>query len=307
MRKEAVVSHVRGCLAMIVLATALVATSKADNFMHLIVTRTDDFQAPLDYFALEIEVSVPDVPGITAVDVAIAGGGSFALNSEGSGSWFRETSYADLATMQADVDGTWTVNISGTDPSSSSFTLQAGLLQDSDWFATATGLSPPNGSTGVSASSTVSWVPPTGGASADGLFLDVDGNNNNYQGNDSVLGTLSTSDTSWTPPQALGIGPNDFKVGYYNLDSAFITPLNVLFGSVNWGDSPYAPAGYALQTPLLALGSETVVSFDVVPEPGSLALLACGGLGSLIWQLRMRRRLARAGFSTSTSHVGPSG
>ena len=287
-------SYLRGCLAIGLLATALAATSNADNSMNVILARTDDFLAPSYPFTFGIEISVPDVLGITAVDVSVAGGGSVALHSDDPGRWSHDARYADLAAMQADVDGTWTVNISGTDPSSSSFTLQANLLEDADFFATATGLNPPNSAVGVSPGSVVSWVPPAGGASADGLFVRVDGNSI-YQDDNSVLGGLSTSDTSWAPPQPLASGQNEYSVGYYNIDDSFITALSVLSGSIIWGASEFVPTSYASQTPLLALGSETIVSFTVAPEPNSLFLLACGGLGGLIWQFRRRRCLVRTG------------
>ena len=287
-------SYLRACLSIGLLAIALAATSQADNSMNVILARTDDFLAPSYPFAFGIEISVPDVVGITAIDVAVSGGGSFALHSDDPGRWSHDARYADLAAMQADFDGAWTINISGTDPSSSSFTLQANLLQDSDFFATATGLNPPNGAVGVSPNSIVSWVPPASGASADGLFVRVDGNSI-YQDDNSVLGGLSTSDTSWGPPQPLASGQNEYSVGYYNIDDSFITALSVLSGSIIWGASEFVPTSYASQTPLLALGSETIVSFTVAPEPNSLFLLACGGLGGLVWHFRKRRRFARTG------------
>jgi len=282
------VSHLRNLFALL-LAVALAATASADNFVDVVLTRTDDFLSPADQFALGIEVSVADVPGVTAVNIAVAGGGFFALSAEDSGSWHGEIGYADLATMTADIDGLWTIDISGANPSTSSITLQADLLQESDFFQNASGLSPANGSIGVAPSSSVSWVPPPDAASAFGLFVRVD-SNNNYQDENSVLGTLSPSASSWDPPQVLGLGANEFSVGYYNVDASFIAPFSVTAGSIVWGDSPYGPDGYPSATPLFALGSETIVSFDVAPEPSSLALLACGALGLLVWQRRIGRR-----------------
>lgn len=279
----------RTALAACVCWIGLAATTSADNFMNLVLTRSDDYRYPADQFSASLEVNLPDVPGVSAVSISVAGGGSFSLEGDESETWHVHGRYADLAAMKAELDGQWTISIVGSQPSTSTFTLQADLLQDANFFATASGLNPPHNSLGVPSGTSLSWTPPAGAASALGVFVNID-SDNNYQDDNSVLGTLDASATSWDPPQHLSNGENQFTVGYYVIDSSFITALSVTSGSMLWGDSPYAPSGYPANTPLLPLGSETTIAFDVVPEPSTFVLLSCGAVGLALWEFGSRRR-----------------
>ena len=94
--------------------------------------------------------------------------------------------------------------------------------------------------------------------------------------------SISVAAESWQPADPLPDGPNDFEVFYADTGESFVTPLNVISGSITWGNSLFAPFDYPAQTPLLALGSMSLVQFSV-PEPasGSLALAALLTLGGL--------------------------
>ena len=272
-------------------AVALAATSaaaRADNFMNLILTRTDDFQSPGTLFSMNVDVELPDVAGVSGIDISTAGGGLFSLQPGGPTAWHTQAGYADLPTMSTALDGAWTITISGDTPSSSSFSLDGSSLQQSEFFQTATGLSPASGAINVPANTSLSWVAPPNGANGYWVFVNIDGNNN-WQDDDSVSGSLSPIATSWPPPTSLSLGFNGFTVGYYNVDAAWITALTVNSGSMLWGDSPYSPDGYPAQTSLLALGSETTVGFDVVPEPPSSVLMALGVIAIVFARRRLRR------------------
>jgi len=78
-------------------------------------------------------------------------------------------------------------------------------------------------------------------------------------------------------------------VFYADTDASFITALSVSSGSITWSSHDFSPPGYPADTPLLALGSEAIVSFTV-PEP-SLELahaVALGTLALVVCRRRMR-------------------
>lgn len=265
------------------------ATAVADNFINVVLSRIDDYRAPSDQFSASIEVSLPDVSGVSAVSISTSGG-LFSLDPEESGTWHLRTRYADLPTMQGDLDGQWTISVSGAQPSTSTFNLQASALENTDFFPTAAGLNPAHGSSGVSAGSLLSWSQPPGAESALGLFVNVD-SQNNFQDDNSLFGTLSISDEQWQPSLPLSPGENQFTVSYYVVDSSFISALVVNSGSITWGDSPFAPPGYPAQTPLLPLGAETTIAFNAVPEPEACLMFCSGVLGVVLWKFKQRRRI----------------
>ncbi len=233
------------------------------NFVELIVMRSDDFIFPGDDFMLEIFVAIPGVSGAASVTVSSTGGISAILDSGDNIYWFWDGGFVDLATMKPALDGDWTITIQGDSPSTSTFIFNADALLDSDFFATPTDVFPLHGSANVPPDVIFSWSDPTGPETPDALFVFV-GNEMDEQYDDSIFGTLDITDTSWDPPLDLSAGFNEFGVIYANIDAAdLVSPLTVTSGSIVWGNSPFAPGGYPPSTPLLVLGSQTVVGFDV--------------------------------------------
>ncbi|MCH8153410.1 MAG: hypothetical protein IH830_13685 [Planctomycetes bacterium] len=240
----------------------------AVNFVHVIVTRTDDFlQNHFDVFTVDVSVCLPAVPGVTGVTVTL-GNGEVLILSDDEGCWSWDIWFVNLRAIKAALDNTWTINVAGTSSSTSTFTFNADPLQDSHFFDTATDLLPADDSTDVPADVIFSWSDPTGTATPDVLLVFVTGPSKMGQGDDSILGTLNITDTCWDPPLDLELGLNYSGVFYLNFDGAgLVNPLDTS-DSIEWGDSPYAPRGYPATTPLLALGSLTLVDFTVTGPAG---------------------------------------
>ena len=274
--------------------TLLSATpARAQNYVEVILTRLDDVFFPNEEFLLEVFLQL-EVAGVTDVNV-MAGSRLLTLEDEGDGEWSEEDAFTSFASMTAALDGTWTVTIAGSFPSVSSFTLDASSFMDSDFLQTPTNLMPANGTTGVPADVTLSWTPPPGGDSAYILVVIVGSEiGGGGQEDNSLDGTLSITDTMWTPPLPLSAGLNEWDVIYANVDESFVTDLSVDSGSIAWGTSPFAPPTWPPSRPLLALGADTIGAFTV-PEPSVvlLQLAALGALGGIAGRRRAGRRERR--------------
>ena len=262
-------------LALAAGLTAAVAASQTDaaatlagsvNYVNLGITRTDDFVFDaFNVFLVAIEIVLPNEVGVTGVTVTIGDGAEFFLTEKFPAHWFEEIEFPDVAAMQKAIGGLWTITISGDSPSTSIFSFNAAPLQDSDFFATATGIVPPHGSVDIPPDVVFSWNDPTGKQTPDALIVFVEGPSEMGQTDNSINGTLEITDTSWDPPMDLESGENEFSVLYLNFDNAaLISQLTVTDGSIIWGDSPLAPKGYPAATPLLLLGSQTIVLIEVL-------------------------------------------
>ena len=257
------------------------------NFVEEIITRVDDFLFPNDAFLIEIFVNLQDEAGVTGMSV-MAGSTQVTLTSDGGPEWDDELPFTSFASMTAGLNGTWTITVQGSSPSTSAFTLNANALMDSNFFQTPTNVMPANGSTGVATDATLSWTAPPLGTTADVLvvFVGTENEMGLEQEATSLEGLLIT-DTMWTTPLPMEAGMNEFDVIYLNVDASFVT--NLSSATVVWGDSEVAPPGYPPATPLLLLGSDTIVGFTV-PEPAAvLSLLAAMGT---LFALTTRRRRA---------------
>ncbi len=237
------------------------------NAVLVLMTRRDDPDRT-EPFAIEVGVFLEGVAGVTDVTVTSGGGVNVPMQGEGGGSWYGHLYPPDLAGLKLAVHGTWQIAIDGSSPSTSTFTMNGNVLQESDFFATPTGVFPTHGSVGVFADVIFSWNDPTGAETADVLFVVVETDfSGTSQGDDSLIGTMNITDTSWDPPLDLDTD-HTFFVGYVNLDAAgLVGPLNVLSGSITWGNIPEAPPWYPASTPLLVLGSDTFSRFAVVAAP----------------------------------------
>ncbi len=242
------------------------------NYVNLYVLRVDDVCCPLDEFFFGIDVVVPGVAGVSDVAVVTGDGTVLGLSDDGGGAWSDELSFPDFAAMKMVLDGTWTIIITAASSSTSTFMLNAAQLVDKDVFATATRVVPANGATGVPADVVFAWNDPTGTPPGDGdpdvLFVFVDSifGIGIVQEDDSINGTLCITDTSWDPPINVPPGQDEFGVFYADFP-CLAGRLNVTpRGAITWDDSPFGPSACPTSpTPLLVLGSGTIVGFNVCP------------------------------------------
>ena len=241
--------------------------SGPSNYVNLYVIRFDDVCCPLEEFFVGIDVVVPGVAGVSGVEVETdAFKLTLELDVDGpvDGLWGVEMSYADFAAMNLELADTWTVRIIGVSPSTSTFMFSA--LSDANIFASATRVVPSNGETGVPPDVDFAWNAPPDTENADVLFVFVDSVNGirPLQEDDSINGMLCITDTTWDPLFNLPPGPDEFGVFYANFP-CLVTPLSTA-DSIIWGDSPLWPTDCLdSPTPLLVVGSGTIVGFDVCP------------------------------------------
>ncbi len=251
-------------------ATAQPPATGPSNYVNLFVAKADDAHFPLSEFFFTINVVIPGVTGVSGVAVVTGGATPLAMGDGGGGEWFEDMWFPDLTAMESELDGDWTVIITGRSPSTSTFTLNAALLTTKDFFATATVVVPANGSTGVHANVDFIWTDPTPvDTTTDLLFVIVEGASEMAQMDNSINGTLSPTSTTWDPPLDLELGENEFVVGYVDFPDPknvglLVTPLSTM-DLIVWGESPAAPLDYRSSTPLLMLGSFTRVDFSVCP------------------------------------------
>jgi hypothetical protein len=247
------------------------------NSINLLATRISDDTLPGQQFRLEVDVNIPGIAGVTGVTA-----GSMTLEQDGGSEWSGQINFSSLSNLQSQTNGTVDISVSGANPGSSAFTFNANALEDSDFFATPAVLNPLSSAT-VSPKTVFSWTAPGGISSGNAVFVDAGGNESD-QADDSILGALTLNSTSWTAPNVLDLGQGRFQVGYYDLSHGDL--VSALTGTIAWGDSPDSPAGYPAGTPLMVVGGETRVSFNVVPEPSSLLLGVIGGAIALACAIR---------------------
>jgi hypothetical protein len=278
------------CVAAIVL---LGSPARGESFVRLLIVRVDDYFFPDSDFIAQVVVDV-DVPGVTGVTVSTPMV-DYPLENESGTEWETEENFATLGQMAGVLDGEWTISVDGPTPSTSTFSLDASSFGEATFFATPTILEPTNQST-VSTTPTFSWTDPTGAADPSGLITAVgEADDGPFEAHASSFeGTLAVTDTSWQPGTIPPGGDYELDVAYVNVDGSFVSPLSVSSGSITWGDSPIAPPGYPADSPLLLLGSDTIVGFTTVPE-ASAVLLRAAALGVLVPLARWRRSLRSCG------------
>ena len=276
-------STLAGAVVVLMASSAALAANNA----LIAIARIDDYLYPTQQFSLEIELEL-DVAGITGVAVT-AVGGPVLLEQDGVYWNSDDIQFEDLAAMKAALDGQWTIVITGSSPSISTFTLDAASLSDADFYDTATDLSPANGETGVGVNAEFSWTDPTGDVPPYVLVVGTEDEFDNDQEAVSFEGQIELDATAWQPPLPLQNGFNEFWVFYTDVgDASFVTPLSVSSGTIVWSDHALAPPGYPAAAPLLALASETIVGFTV-PEPAP-GLAGAAALGTLALVAHCRRR-----------------
>jgi hypothetical protein len=282
-----------GLTAMTLLISLCLSSAAMAASVLLLLARSDDYLNPSIPFHASIDADLADVTGVTGVTVSI-GSTPYVLGDFGDGLWGSEADFlfADLAALQTALDGEWTIDIEGTFPSTSTFTLTTTNLVDGDFYPTPTDLSPADGATGVPADTAISWTDPTGPSTPYALHVAVGSNEGGlWQEAVSVApGEISITATTWQPPSAISAGLNESEVVYVDADPTLVTaPLAVISGSINWLASDLAPAGYPAATPLILMGSETAIQFTALPEASGPAATGAA-LGTLLLLARLRRR-----------------
>ena len=280
-----------GILGILLLAAlSAPAAALADSSLLVIIGRIDDFAYPSQQFSLGLVVRI-GLPGVTGVGVQTTqGGASYTLAQEYTGSteWNLpdDLTFATLGDVKAALDGEWVVTTSGSGAvSSSHFTLDAASLVEGHFFATPGSLSPAQGAVDVPAGTGVSWTDPTGTTVPYVLIVQVETVDPfSLQEAMSLVGDIDVGATSWQPPLSLGAGLNELSV-FYAADPlpSLVTTITTDTGAIVWISPDESPPSYPDQTPLLALASESVVEFTVVPEPAAAALqlAAFAALGAI--------------------------
>ena len=240
------------------------AEAGSANHVNLIIVRVDDFNFPTDSFGIGIEVMLPNVSGVTGVNVTSGDGSVVTLIEEYPGEWGDKVGFANFGVLQAFLDGAWTIDILGASPSTTTFTFDASAMVDGDFPVTSNVLNPLDGTSGVAPDVIFSWTDPSAGG-ADILVVNANGPSNAQEQEDNSLdGGLTVSDTAWDPLQNLLSGSNTFSVRYFTFDTAgLIGSFNITSGAITWGLSQFAPVGYPASTPLMVTGTQTVIGFVV--------------------------------------------
>lgn len=247
----------------------------------LILSREQDSFFPGVAFRAEIEIVPEDLGAISAIFVVTGGGVAASLEFDDveQDEWFHVWSYASLDQLKAALGGIWTIVVTGDIASTSTFTLEAGALLDSDFFATPMITSPLDGAVGVPAGVVTSWLPPTSGPFP-AYVLDVWIDYGPPDGPGSSPGPsnfLDAAATSWDPEGTLTPGLARLTVEYANAaPSELVGALNVIDGAIVWNPSRLAPPGYPAGAPLVGLSGRTRIGFTVSSCPAD-ADLDCDG------------------------------
>lgn len=264
-------------------------TAQADNSVRLSLYQVDSF-ATTDTWAYEMEVDLPDVTGVTGVSVTTP---TTTLNlfNYGDETWSTDelSGFSSFANLDSAIDGTWTIDIAGTNASNSSFTVDTSAntaLSAGDFFSPATPSTPSPNATDVPRDVTLTWTDPTGGTADVLVFIldsqDVDQNFDAV----SIDGDIAPNATSYTPGTLLAESSDfEWSVSFIDAgDPLKISDLTVNSGAITWGDAGFP--GWPSARPLLTYGSFAEETFSTIPEPATLALL---GIGTTLCIARKRK------------------
>jgi hypothetical protein len=248
----------------------LSASAHAANFMEIVLARLDDPLNPFTHYTGSVFVGL-DNPA-TSVTIDLPSGQVIHLDQDSPGGtdWSAYGEFANLPDLIGDIDGSWLVNVLGSNPGTLAFDLNAAAITATDFFDTPDILQPTHGSS-VQGDTHFVWTTPDGATSDDLGFVGVT-SQFFFADEQFPIGT-----ESWDPPFILPAGTYDFSVSYYRLaDDSLIS--NVQATGLTWGNSDFAPEGWPVGTPLLVLGAESIARFSVVPEPAAISLMALGAL-----------------------------
>ena len=254
------------CAALVAGLSLLISTvpasvASAQNSILLLMARFDSPETTSTIFA-ELSLTLDNSDQISTVTLNI-NGTDYSVPFDFD-RWELEFEFLDLGAAKTTLDGLWTITIVGVTSSVSTFDFDAASLQESDFYAVPTNLSPAEGAEGVSTGVTLMWDDPTGAATPFVLGVNVGRNfGSGEQEALSIDGEIAVDATSWTPPVILGPGFNEFSVFYADTGEFFVTDIDATGQPIVWSNSPFAPMGYPSPRALVALGSEAETQFNV--------------------------------------------
>lgn len=236
-------------------------------------------------FETVVQVDLPMVAGVTGVDIVAGGGTPLALSVPfGATDQYVGTfgPFADLAPFLATTDGIWSVRLrfgAGEMAMYEVFVSGFGSPAADPFLPVPTITSPLDGATGVSATPTFTW--DNGGThngAMESLFVNTWSLTGPVSQFDNSSGGLGLNDQSWTPSVVLPAGQAQFLVQYEtNQDEdGRVSPL-----FFNAGGSTMVDPLISWDSHWGELYSRDLVTFTVVPEPASLALLTLGAAAML--------------------------
>ncbi len=234
----------------------------ASNYVSLALLRIDKPDNPAPFMVI-FEVILQAETGVTGVSVFTPNATNLILYTDGDFAWNARLSLPDFASVIAATNGAFYVIITGDSVSITEFTVDTSGVLDSDIYPTPSGLTPAHGATDVPANTLLSWNDPTGAETPYYVGVGVDGMTQSQE-DGSFLGGLNVNDTTWDPPLKLENGQNGFGVDYGEIIDGLVGPMNVISGSIVWGDHPLAPVTYPAGRALLDFGSYSNVSFTVL-------------------------------------------
>lgn len=290
-------------LLIFILNLCAVPTMAQQGEIVIFTEHIDDQILPdtTDPFIAGIDMNFNGFDDISTVTVDIDhGDGSsdnLVLMQDDANYWSIEENLADVTSLTTLLHGTWTVTIdasvgASSANSTSTFMVDTSTIQETDYLAPPTNLSPANGDVGVLQDANISWTAPTGGSSADVLVADVYSGETGSQEAMTLNNSLLITDESWSPPENLSAGFNELSIFYINFfDETKISTIDVTNGTINWLNTLQEEFGVSLwpdNKPLFTLEADTIVGFTVVPEPGTSALL----IGLSVLSLTTRRQAA---------------
>jgi hypothetical protein len=294
-------SAVRFLLVAVSFVLLIPSTASASSIL-ISIDRLDDFAVPLSAFGVFLSVEI-DAPDVTNVAVT-AGTVEILMELTPDGVWedaSENVFFRSLTALESAVSGTWTIVVTGgADASTSSFTINDSRdLRNGDFLPIATGLSPADGATEVSATTLLSW---TAVPSAIALNVFAGSDDTNEQEALNLLGEILIDATSWQPPLPLPAGPGQWGVFYAPdpiLTVDLVGDISVTTGTIDWvvhGFAELAGVSWPASKPFMVLGSESIVQISV-PEPAEVLQsgVALATLG-LLASLRSRKR----GFGYTT-------
>lgn len=194
-----------------------------------------------------------------------------SFSRESAHEWFTDIGASTLEQLVEFTSGTWSIEtFTGPDSTMSEFTLDLSKLTVEDLPPTPVVTSPQAFAVDVPRSVQFLWSNPWPSGGPDRLEI-YDSSNNGCgpqieQSLSSLTGGISANALSWQPPAPLGPGFNLFRitsVRYASSTQVSISPVQVLAGSIRWGDAPGAPIGYPSTSPLILIGSHRMITFEV--------------------------------------------
>ena len=239
-------------------------------------------------FETGIEVDLSGVSGVTGVDAVSASGETMSLSPCAADRYAATFGpYADFGSFLGATSGNWQLTIRfGSEAAVYDFTTGGFGGPTAESFPPVpTVIDPMDGATGVSPTPTFNW--DNGGTHTglmESLFVSVQSLVNPASGQfASSSGGIGLNDETWTPSLVLPAGDASFLVQYETNQNEDDRVSDPVFNNIS---STMSDPGIRWDSHSGDLFSRDLITFTVVPEPGTLGLLTLGGLA----MIRRRRK-----------------